>query len=131
MRTTSAKSINLHTIRKVIDCPSKKIVLWLLSCCCSCASVIWRAQWSTSSERVNVSVKNQRIFMKLPQSWLTYNIRRFWIVFKFLILFNRFSTRKVEKLDFWHPIIPKALNINNLRKTSTKSIKYNTLREFI
>ena len=31
----------------------------------------------------------------------------------FLILFNPFSTGKIEKLIFEIPIIPKPLNINN------------------
>ena len=67
--------------------------------------VLAPAQWGTGSEKVKFSVKNQkniRLFLKLLGKWLTYKLRRFQMVFNyFLILFNSFGTRKIEKLDFW------------------------------
>ena len=54
----------------------------------------------TGNEKVKFSAKNQkniRLLLQLLENWLNYKLRRFLI---FLILFNPFSTRKTEKLDF-------------------------------
>ena len=46
--------------------------------------------------------KNIDNLLKLLEKWLTYKLRRFWMVFNFfLILFNPFSNEKIKKLDFW------------------------------
>ena len=65
-------------------------------------------QWSTGSEKVKFSVKNHKniwCLMRLLEKWLTYILRKFWMVlilfiFFFLILFNPLSTRNIKKLDF-------------------------------
>ena len=48
--------------------------------------VLWPAQWGSGSEKIKVSVKNQKNIenlLKLLEKWLTYKLRRFWIVFNF------------------------------------------------
>ena len=49
-------------------------------------TVLSPAQRGARSERVKVSVKNQksfRILLKLLEKWLAYKLRRFWVVFNF------------------------------------------------
>ena len=79
-RITCAKSI-LDIIRKLIK---------------------YSTQPGTGSKGVKISVKNQKnvwLLLELLEKWLSYKLRRFQMVFK-LILFNPFSARKIEKLDF-------------------------------
>ena len=53
--------------------------------------VLALAQRGTCTERIKFSVKNQKLFRRL----------RMFITYLFvLILFNPFSIRKIEKLDF-------------------------------
>ena len=49
----------------------------------------------------------------------------------FLILFDPFSTGKIEKLDFWDSSNSITLNINNYRTTSEKSINLDVIRKLI
>ena len=98
LRTTSAMSINLQTIRKLIEY-SLEIVLVktmftltvfeiLLS---QGRSVLWPTQQVIGSKRVKVSVKNQkniRNLLKLLEQWLIYKLWGFWMVFNFMIFFN-------------------------------------------
>ena len=111
LRTTSAMSINLQTIRKLIEY-SLEIVLVktmftltvfeiLLS---QGRSVLWPAQQVIGSKRVKVSVKNQkniRNLLKLLEQWLIYKLWGFWMVFNFMIFFNPFSPGRFEKFDLW------------------------------
>ena len=55
----------------------------------------------TWSERVKISVKNQKnawLLLKLLGKWLSYKLRRFWMIFDFFFPFNPFV--KLEKYDF-------------------------------
>ena len=112
LRTTSAKFIIQHTIRKVIEyswknLPVKAIFSFtaleiLLS---EGRLVLSTIQLGTGSERVKVSVKNQnniRSLLKLLGKWLTYKLRRvlngffyFWFCLTVLV------PEKLKKLDFW------------------------------
>ena len=93
LRTTKAKSINLHTIRKLIKYSFKNVlqkatftltgfeILLFVG-----RTVLSPSQQGTVCERVKVSVKNQkniRILLKLLDKWLAYKLRRFWEVFNF------------------------------------------------
>ena len=111
-RTTRAKSINLHTIRKLIEYSLKNVLVKAMFTPSvfeilmhEGRSVLTAAQRGTRNEGVKVSVKKQKNILnllKLLEKWLTYKLRRFSMVFNFfLILFNPFITRKIEKLDFW------------------------------
>ena len=111
-RTTRAKSINLHTIRKLIEYSLKNVLVKAIFTPSvfeilmhEGRSVLTAAQRGTRNEGVKVSVKKQKNILnllKLLEKWLTYKLRRFSMVFNFfLILFNPFITRKIEKLDFW------------------------------
>ena len=111
-RTTRAKSINLHTIRKLIEYSLKNVLVKAIFTPSvfeilmhEGRSVLTAAQRGTRNEGVKVSVKKQKNILnllKLLEKWLTYKLRRFSMVFNFfLILFNPFITGKIEKLDFW------------------------------
>ena len=98
-------------------------------------SVLWPAQRGTGSERVKVSVKSQKNIdnlLKLLEKWLTYKLRRFWMVFNFFWFCLTLSvTKKLKNSIFEMPIITQTLNINNLRTTGTKSINLHTLRKLV
>ena len=73
-----------------------EILLW------KAISVFWPAQWSTECKRVKVTVENQKCIgnlFELLEKWLTYKIKRFWMVFKFF----RFclSLSVAQKLVLW------------------------------
>ena len=106
-----AKSINLHIIRKLIKYSLKKDFLKAMFTLSDfeillfeARSIPWPAQLVTGSRRVKISVKNQRnvrLLLELLEKSLPYRLRRFWMVFIFLIYFNPFSPRKIEKHNFW------------------------------
>ena len=110
LRTKSAKSINLHIIRKLIKyclksiCVVKimfpftvfKILLfedWL---------VLLPTQWDTQNKGVKVWVKNKKIFgfclNDFIHDWLASLGFEWFLIF--FILFNLFSTRKYWKTGF-------------------------------
>ena len=95
--------------------------------------VLSPTQRGTGSERVTVLVKNQkniRNLFKLLEKWLTYKLRRFWVVFKFFWFCLTLSVpEKLKNSIFEMPIIPQTLNTNNLRNTSAKTINLNTIRK--
>ena len=97
--------------------------------------VLSPTQRGTGSERVTVLVKNQkniRNLFKLLEKWLTYKLRRFWVVFKFFWFCLTLSVpEKLKNSIFEMPIIPQILNTNNLRNTSAKSINLLTIRKLI
>ena len=97
--------------------------------------VLSPTQRGTGSERVTVLVKNQkniRNLFKLLEKWLTYKLRRFWVVFKFFWFCLTLSVpEKLKNSIFEMPIIPQILNTNNLRNTSAKSINLHTIRKLI
>ena len=115
--TTSAKSINLHIIRKLIEYFLKNICVKAMFTLTVFEILLFKgrslltpAQRGTRSKRVQILVKikkNVLFLLKLLEKWLIYKLRRFQMVFIFLffffysfffILFNTF----VEKLDFWN-----------------------------
>ena len=142
LRTTSAKSINLHLIRKLIEYSLKSVSVnsmftptvfeILLS---EGRSVISPAQRGTGSESVKVSVKKQKNIqnlLKLLEKWLNYKLRRFWTILKRLWFCLTLSIpEKLKNSIFDMPIIPQLLNINNLRITSAKSISLHIIRKLI
>ena len=97
--------------------------------------VLSPTQRGTGSERVTVLVKNRkniRNLFKLLEKWLTYKLRRFWVVFKFFWFCLTLSVpEKLKNSIFEMPIIPQILNTNNLRNTSAKSINLLTIRKLI
>ena len=98
-------------------------------------SILSLAQWSTGSERVKVSVKNQnniRILLKWIEKWLTYKIQTFWIVSNFFWFCLTFSvSEKLKNSVFEIPVIPENLNTSKLRTTNTKSINLHTTEKLI
>ena len=85
-------------------------------------------QWKTK--------KNIWILLKLLAKWLTYKLRRFWMVFIFYLFFFWFCLtlsvpEKRKNSIFEMPMITQTLNINNLRITSVKSIKMHTIKKLI
>ena len=66
----------------------------------------------------------------MKSDWVT-SLGGFEWFFTFFILFNLFSTGKIEKLVFEMPIILQTLNINNLRTTNANSNSLHTLRSVI
>ena len=99
-------------------------------------SGLWPEQWGTGSKRVKVSLKkkqkNIENLLKLLEKWLTYKLRRFWMVFNFFWFCLTLSvTKKLKNSIFEMPIIPQTLNINNLWTTSAKSINLHTLRKLV
>ena len=93
------------------------------------------AQRGTGREGVKVSLKNQkniRNLLEMLEKWLTYKLRKFWIVFKFFWFCLTLSVpEKLKNSIFEMPINPQTLNINNLRTTNGKSINLHTIRELI
>ena len=97
LRTTSARSLNLHTIRKLIEYSFQNMVKEMVAytffkiLLTECRSIFWPAEEGTESERAKFLVKNQKyiyIFSQcsnfLKSEWLT-SLRGFaW----FLILFG-------------------------------------------
>ena len=103
LRTTSAKSINLHTIRTLIQYSFLFFALTVFEMLLSEGkSVLSPAQRGTGSEGVKVSVKNQkniRNLLEMLEKWLTYKLRKFWMVFNFFWFCLTLSVP--EKFDFW------------------------------
>ena len=97
--------------------------------------VLSPTQWGTGSERVKVSVKNQKVIqnlLKLLEKWLTYKPRRFSMVFKFFWYCLTLSVpEKLKNSIFEMPIIPQTLNTNNSKITIAKSINLHTIRKLI
>ena len=99
LRTTSVRSLNLHTIRKLIEYSFQNMVKEMVAytffniLLTECRSIFWPAEEGTESERAKFLVKNQKyiyiyIFSQcsnfLKSEWLT-SLRGFaW----FLILFG-------------------------------------------
>ena len=95
--TTSAKSINLHIIRKLIEYFLKNICVKTMFTLpvfeillFKGRSLLTPAQRGTRSRRVQISVKikkNVLFLLKLLEKWLIYKLRRFQMVFIFLFFF--------------------------------------------
>ena len=98
-------------------------------------SIISPAQRDTGSKRVNVSVKNQSNIgnlLKFLERWLTYKLRRFWIVFKYFSFCLALTVPEKLKNSFFEiPIIPESSNMNSLRTTSTKSTNLHTITKLV
>ena len=98
-------------------------------------SVLSPAQRETGSEGVKASVKNEKNiwnFLEMLEKWLTYKLRKFWMVFKFFWFCLTLSVpEKLKKSIFEMPIITQTLNIKNLRTTSVKSVILNTNRNLV
>ena len=139
-RTTSAKSIKLQTIRKLIKYSLKNL------CKGNVYSIVFEIllfkgklvlslfQQGTGSEMVKVLVKNQKHIrtLKLLEKSLTFKLRKFWMVSKFFWFCLTLSVpEKLKNPIFEMPIIPQTLNINNLTITIAKSIKLHTIRTLI
>ena len=116
-RTKSAKSINLHTIRNVIQYLFKNVSLKAMLTLTifdiplfKGSLVLLPTQESTSSKRVKVSLKNQKdtwIFLKQLGKWLTDKFRRLQ-KFNFFLFCLTFSVLgKWKNLIFEMPIIPQ------------------------
>ena len=139
-RTTSAKSIKLQTIRKLIKYSLKNL------CKGNVYSIVFEIllfkgklvlslfQQGTRSEMVKVLVKNQKHIrtLKLLEKSLTFKLRKFWMVSKFFWFCLTLSVpEKLKNPIFEMPIIPQTLNINNLTITIANSIKLHTIRTLI
>ena len=98
-------------------------------------SVLSPAQRGTGNERAKVSLKNQkniRTLLTLPEKWLTYKLRRFWMVLNFFWFCLTLSVpEKLKNSIFEMPIVPQTLNINNITTTSAKYINLHTIRKLI
>ena len=73
-----------------------------------------------------------RNLLKLLEKWLTYKIRRYWMICKcfwFCLTFSK--PEKFKKLVFEISMIPKTWNINNVRTKSSKTITWYTIRKFL
>ena len=132
-RTTSAKSITWISLGSLSNILLKKC--WVKAMFTFTTFEIFlfggrlvlsAAQWGTESERLKISVKNQKtiwLLLKLLEKWLTYKVTRFWMVFNsFWFCFTLSVAEKLKNSIFEIPIILQNLNINNWRTTSAKSI---------
>ena len=93
MRTKSAEAMKLHSIRKLFEYSLKHFVskgnvyLPVFKILLSVGMlVLWPVQRGTWSNIVNISVANKENvwnLLKVLEKWLNYQLRRFWIVFRF------------------------------------------------
>ena len=91
LRTTSAKSVNLHTITKLIEYSLKNVHVKAMLTLTVFEIFLFEVREHyqppsgiSGSEWVKVLVKNQKniwILLKLLEKWLTYKLRRLWMVF--------------------------------------------------
>ena len=67
--------------------------------------VLWPAQRVTGTDRIKISVKNQKnvqLLLELLEKWSPYKVRRNGFHFFYLIiLLKLFSSGKIEKDGFW------------------------------
>ena len=142
MRTTNAKSINLHTIRKIVEYSLKNFIakaifiyITLETLLSKRRLVLQTARKGTGSKSVKVSVKNQRNIWNLLillEKWLPYKPRGFWMVSKsFWFCLTLPVLGKLKKLIFKIQIITQILNINYLTTTSAKSINLHTFKNLV
>ena len=142
LRTISAKSINLATIRKLIEYSLKNVLLNAMFT--PCLFLPFTRYWCWKVGRYyhlatgeqgekglkKISVKKQKniqILFKLLKKWLE-GFEWFFICF---ILFNLLLPKKLKNSIFGMSIIPQTSNIKNLRTTSAKSINLDTIRKLI
>ena len=97
--------------------------------------VLWVVQRGTWSRMVNISVATQnkiQNLLKLLGKWLNYQLRRFWIVFKFFWFCLSLSILvKLKNSIFEMPIITQTLNINDMRITIANSINLDNIRKVV
>ena len=109
--TTNAKSINPHTIRKLINCSLKNvcvkaIITLILSeiLLLKVGLYYHQSNWVQGEKGLKFQWKSKkkiRVLMKLHEKWLTYNHWRVLNGFQFFLMFNPSIKGKIEKLDFW------------------------------
>ena len=128
LKTTRAKSLNLHTITKLIKYSLKNIsvkvvfnvtVFEILQF--EGRLLLSPAQQRTESKRIKLSVKNQKniwVLLKIPEKWLTFKL-------------GRFSMEMLENSIFITSIIAQNWNINNFKTASAKSMNLNSIRKLI
>ena len=110
-RTTSTCSINLNIIRKFIEYSLKDACLKIVSNLIifeiflfDGRPVLAPTKWGTGSKRVRFSVKNHtdvRRLLKLLETLLTYEVRKFEWLLPFLNFVYPYSIGKIVKLNFW------------------------------
>ena len=96
LRTASTNSINQHTIRWLIKCSLKKVLVMPLftptifeKFLLEYRLVLPPAKLDTGKERIKFSKKNQKniqILLKILEKWSTYKFRRFWMVVNIIII---------------------------------------------
>ena len=92
-RTTSTCSINLNIIRKFIEYSLQDACLKIVSNLIvfeiflfDGRPVLAPTKWGTRYKRVRFSVENHKnvpLLLKLLETLLTYEVRKFWMAFKF------------------------------------------------
>ena len=142
LRTTSVKSVILNTNRNLVKYSLKNflekaifILIFLETLLSEVRSVLRPSQHGTGSKRVKVSVRNLKnigSLLKLLEKWLTYKLRRFWMIFIFFSICLTVSVREnLKNSIFERSIITQTLNITNLRTTSAKSINLHAIRKLV
>ena len=93
LRTTSPKPINFHAVTKLIRCSLKKVDLKDMLALTiftillfECMSVLLSSQWSTGSERINVSVENLKNIANFVE--ITFKLIKFTYLRSSEWLFN-------------------------------------------
>ena len=141
-RTTRAKSINLHTIRKLIEYSLKKFeqkqCLLLTFSRYWCPKVGWYYHLLCGvqgAKELKFQWKTKKIFgiywNCLKSDWLA-SLGGFQCFFKCFWFWLTLSlTEKLKNSILEMPIIPQTLNINNSRTTIANSINLHTIRELI
>ena len=142
LRATSVKSIILNTNRNLVKYSLKNflekaifILIFLETLLSEVRSVLRLSQRGIGSKRVKVSVRNLKNIgnlLKLLEKWLTYKLRRFWMIFNFFLICLTVSVREnLKNTIFERSIITQTLNITNLRTTSVKSIDLHAIRKLV
>ena len=138
-RTTRAKSINLHTIRKLIEYSLKNVLVKAIFTPSvfeilmhEGRSVLKRLSGAQGTKGLKFQWKSKKIFWIcwncLKSGWLT-NLGGFqWFLIFFWFCLTLSLPGKLKNSIFEMPIIPQTLNINNSRTTRAKSINLHTVR---
>ena len=142
LRTTSVKSIILNTNRNVVEYSLKNflekaifILIFLETLLSKVRSVLRPSQRGTGSKRVKVSVRNPKNIwnlLNLLEKWLTYKLRRFWMILNFFSICLTVSVQEnLKNSNFERSVITQTLSITNLRTTSAKSINLHAVRKLV
>ena len=138
LRTTSAKSINLHIIRTLIEYSLQRqclLLLFLRYCCPKVSRYYQPPSGEQGAKGLKFQWKTKKIFRIcwkcLKGDWLTSLESFEWVLNFFWFCLTLSVLEKLKNSIFEMPINPQTLNISNLRTTNGKSINLHTIRKLI